>query len=209
MTSKAKIIALALFVLSQAAASDLFAGDIALILLVVTIVAGWRAIDGFWLIGLSGLVAGAAAGLLILGPGYRLAMRIVAILDPTRAEEFSVEGTLFILIGIGLILGALNAATFSLPRRAFGVSSPVVAGGMLATVQMLLLTFASGELSEEIFELGLGAWVNIPLFALFTFAFAVAAMALADVVEGRLRERRRGTAAGDVPALTHTGKVDR
>jgi hypothetical protein len=55
---------------------------------------------------------------------------------------------------------------------------------------MVELTFFAGELSQEIFDLGLGAWVNIPLFGLIALGYGIAAMAVADRVESSLPTRR-------------------
>jgi hypothetical protein len=47
--------------------------------------AGWLLVPGFWRSFGLGAIAGAMAGLLVLGPGLRIAMRVVAILDPVRS----------------------------------------------------------------------------------------------------------------------------
>jgi hypothetical protein len=196
---KARVAAMAVLLTSYVAMGDMIMAELAGVLLVVAAVAAWRFVDGFWRIVVSGFVGGAAAGLLILGPGFRLAMRAVAIMDPVHPEEFSVEGTLFIVIGLGAIMGGVTGSTAHLVRRALAIDSAVVSGTLLAALEMAILTFLSGELSRELFALGISAWFNIPLFALFTLGYGIAAMALADKAEAAMLSRSDSRGA-KVPA---------
>ena len=82
----------------------------------------------------AGAVAGAVAGVLVLGIGLRLAMRVVAITDPTRTPEFSVGGTAFILVGIGVMLGAFAGAYLGGLRHLLGLQRVAVA--IIATIAM-------------------------------------------------------------------------
>jgi hypothetical protein len=199
LSLKAKTAALAVLVASYMGTHDVIAGDLGLALLVVAVFASWRFVDGFWPIVGSGLVGGAVAGLLILGPGFRLAMRAAAIMDPAHPEEFTIGGTLFIVVGIGAILGGVRGATAHLARRAFGIRSAILAGALLATVEMATLALFSGDLSRELFEIGFGAWVNIPLFGLFALGYGIAAMAVADRAEAAIHHRT-GRRREEVPA---------
>lgn len=180
MTWKGRAAALAVLVAVNLEVSGVLGSAIALPLLVVAIAAAWRYTAGFWRIVVSGLVGGALAGLLILGPGFRLAMRAVALMDPTMDPEFTLEGTFFIVIFIGAILGGIQAISGNLLRRFLGIESAVVAGFLLALMVMFGLTFLSGEVSDELFQLGLSPWINIPLFGAIALAYGIAAMALAD-----------------------------
>ena len=121
------------------AIEDMLVPAIALPLLVLAIALAWRFTEGFWRTVAYGLVGGAIAGLLIMGPGFRLAMRVVAIMDSARTPEFSIEGTFFFIIGIGGIFGALISAFGNLIRKSAQVTSVAVAGVVLGTVQMIML----------------------------------------------------------------------
>ncbi len=188
MSKLARWAAVVALALTYAAFGDVF-GEIGLILLVAALIVVWRGTPGFWRVVTGGLVGGAVAGLLVLGPGYRLAMRVVAMMDPTLAEEFSIGGTVFIVLGIGAIMGGAQAAIFQLVRRGLGLGSAIWSGVLLGTVLMVDLTFFAGELSDELFKLGAGAWVNIPLFGVFSVAYGIAAMATADKAESVMFSR--------------------
>lgn len=199
MSWKAKAAASAVLIGSYMGTNDILGAELGLVLLLGAAVAAWRFVDGFWRIAISGFVGGAIAGLLILGPGFRLAMRAVAMMDPVHPEEFTLGGTLFIVVGIGAILGGVQGVTAHLARRAFGMSSAVLAGSILAAMQMTMLTFFSGDLSRELFDLGVSPWINIPLFGLVAWGYGVAAMAVADRAEEAMFSGRR-RAREKVPA---------
>ena len=150
-----------------------------------------RELGGFWRALFGGMLGGAVAGVLILGPGFRLAMRAVALMDPIQPEEFTVGGTLFIIILVGGIIGAITATVTNILRWSLGIASPVWAGALLGSLLMVDLVFFSGDVSDEIFQLGISPWINIPLFGLYALAYGIAAMAIADSV-GRSMFSRRG-----------------
>lgn len=189
MSWKARTASISVLVATYIGTNDVITVELGLVLLLIAAVAAWRFVNGFWRIVVSGFVGGATAGLLILGPGFRLAMRAVAIMDPVHPEEFTLEGTLFVVVGIGAILGGVQGLTAHLARRAFGIRSAVVAGTLLAALEMILLSLFSGELSRELFDLGISAWINIPLFGLFTLGYGIAAMAMADKAEAGMFSR--------------------
>lgn len=137
------------------------------------LVLGTVRIRRFWRIVGRALLAGGLAGVLVLGPGYRVAMRVVAIVDPLRSPELSLEGTLFILVGIGLVFGAVTTAWTSLLARTWALSRR--AGVGLLTVVTLVSLFADSATVEELRELGAGLWMNVPMFAGTTLVFAVLA----------------------------------
>ena len=135
-----------------------------------------------------GALAGAVAGVLVLGVGFRLAMRIVAILDPARTPEFSAGGTAFILIGLGLMLGAFAGGYLGALRHLLGLERVPMA--IIATVALTPILFGDSETLEELVELGLGAWVNIPMFVGIVFAYGWAQDGLARRLDRRTFGRR-------------------
>ncbi len=148
------------------------------VLSVVAIGVGWRYIPGFWRTVGFGLLGGAIAGVAVLGPGFRLSMRVVAILDPIRNVEFTLGGTLFIVIGVGLIIGGVFGLAAALLRRAFELPGRVMAVGMTAVIMGLLL--ADTGLRSEFVDLGAGPWLNIPMFGAVVFCYAIVANRLID-----------------------------
>jgi hypothetical protein len=83
--------------------------------ILIGIGAGWLLVPGFWRSSLYGAIGGVVAGLLVLGPGLRIAMRVVAILDPVRSPEFTVGGTMFIIIGVGVMMGGIFGVSATSP----------------------------------------------------------------------------------------------
>lgn len=159
---------------------------------------GIVAVPGFWRIVGRALAAGGLAGVLVLAPGYRVAMRVVAIVDPGRTPELTLEGTLFLLVGIGLVFGAVTTAWTSLLGRTLELSRRAGAG--LLTVATLVLLFADSATIAELRELGGGPWMNVPMFAGVTVGFAALAdrWARPDAttrrIRGRTSHRGEGTA---------------
>jgi len=184
MTWKGRLTSLSVVVAIVINIEDVLSPMIGLPLLVSAVALAWRFTDSFWKTVAFGLVGGAIAGALIMGPGFRVAMRLVAIMEPTRAPEFSAGGTLFIIVGIGGILGGVVGIAGNLIRRALSITSVVVAGVVLAVFEMTLLLTDSG-LRQEFFELGAGPWVNIALFGFFALGYGIAAMATAEYLERR------------------------
>lgn len=151
--------------------------------LVIGVGAAWLLIPGFWRSIFHGAIGGVVAGLLILGPGLRLAMRVVAILDPIRSPEFTVGGTLFIIVGLGAIMGGIFGLFGNVARRGFGI--PLRVAGMVPALLVALMIGLDSEIRREIIELGAGAWLNVPMFA----AVAVGYGALWTLVVTRLEVR--------------------
>ena len=163
-------------------------GELGLVSTVALFVWVARSIPGFAGAAVRGLVAGAVAGFVVLGVGFRLAMRAVAIADPARTPEFSVGGTIFILVGIGLILGAFTGAYLGGFRHLLGLAAPSVA--LVATVALSLTLFGDSEIRSELFELGLGAWINIPMFTSILFAYGLTQVGIARRLDRRAATRR-------------------
>ncbi len=155
-----------------------------LALVAALLAAGGLIVPGFRRSLMTGAAAGATAGILVLGPAFRLAMRVVAVTDPLRRPEFTVGGTFFVVVVAGSILGGLLGVGVVLVRRAWSLSPIVVSGAVAALGTGLLLI--DTDLRGELLNLGVGAAVNIPLFALAWALYGVAAVRLAARIERRL-----------------------
>ncbi len=135
---------------------------VALAIVAAALTVGWRMVPGFWRTVGRGIAAGAVAGVLVLGPGFRLAMRLVAIIEPLRRPEFTLEGTAFIVIVIGLVFGAITGGWTTLVASSLGVSRGIGTG--VITVAAFAQLFSSSEVLAELGELGAGPWMNVPMF---------------------------------------------
>ncbi len=135
---------------------------VALAIVAGVLLVGWRRVPRFWRTVARGLVAGGLAGLLVLGPGFRLVMRVVAILDPVRSPEFTLEGTLFLVLIVGLVFGAITAGWTTLVSSAARL--PRWGGASLVTIAALVQLFSDSEVLRELTELGAGPWMNVPMF---------------------------------------------
>lgn len=173
-----------------------FIGErVALVVVALVALAGWRYVPGFWRTIGGGLLGGAIAGALILGPGFRLAMRVVAILD-IRRVEFTLGGTFFIIVGVGVILGGALGVLAALLRRGLGWSGPIMAGVM--TVGLVGLLLLDTGLRSEFVTLGAGPWLNIPMFTAVAFAYGLYANRLIDRLQAKT-SRRATREAVEVP----------
>jgi hypothetical protein len=143
---------------------------VALAVVAGALVVGWRRIPRFWRSVARGLVAGGLAGALVLGPGFRLVMRIVAIVDPVRRPEFTLEGTMFLVVMVGLIFGAITAGWTVLVATALRL--PRWGGAGLITLATIFPLFSDSEVLRELNELGAGPWVNVPMFLGVTVLYA-------------------------------------
>lgn len=169
------------------------------VLLLVGVGLGWWLVPEFWRSALFGALGGIASGILVLGVGLRVAMRVVAMLDPIRTPEFTLEGTMFILIGIGGIFGGLLGILANLARRGMRLNSVITAGILPAAAAMSLL-FVDDEIRRELFELGAGAWVNIPMFGLVSILYGIAVSVTTRVLEDRTATKRAVTNKAGVQA---------
>ncbi|MGF1618745.1 MAG: hypothetical protein ACFCU2_13225 [Acidimicrobiia bacterium] len=152
--------------------------------------AAWLLMPGFWRSVFHGAIGGVVAGLLILGPGLRLAMRVVAILDPIRSPEFTFGGTMFIIVGIGAIFGGIFGAFGGLARRGFGI--PLRGAGIVPALLVALMIGLDTELRSEIIELGVGPWLNVPMFAAVAVGYgALWALVITRLEAQGLRKKPR------------------
>jgi len=167
-----------------ALATTPISGPVAEGLVLVGVGLAWRLVPGFWRSVLYGAIGGVVSGLLILGPGLRLAMRVVAIIDPLRTPEFTVEGTMFIVIFIGGFFGGILGITANLARHGLELRSKM-ASATLPAMAVLAVLLTAEDLRMELFELGAGAWMNIPMFGLVSLLYGAGAIATAMRLEQR------------------------
>lgn len=149
----------------------------------VAVGVGWRFFPNFGRTVVVGLFAGAVAGLLILGPGARMAMRLVAIVDPLRMPELTLEGTAVVIVMVGGALGAV----FGLIGNVLRVGWPLHAQGSAVAVTIVLMAtlLVEAELRAEFMTLGRGPWMNIPLFTAVAFAYGRVAAAIMERATAR------------------------
>lgn len=145
---------------------------VSLAVLAFAAVLGRRATPRFLRVTARAAIAGAISGLLVLGPGFRLAMRVVAILEPVRAPEFSLGGTVLVVVGFGGVVGVATGVFASLVARGLGLTHTGLA--LLASVPVMAMLILDSELSRELLELGAGGWVNVPMFAGVSVAHGMA-----------------------------------
>jgi hypothetical protein len=160
----------------------------------IGIALGWWLVPGFWRVALNGIIGGVIAGLIILGPGLRAAMRLVAILDPVRTPEFTLDGTMFLIVLVGGGMGGIFGVAGAMLRTGFGLRLPT-AGLIPALLVMAIIAFSS-DLRAELLGLGAGPWVNIPLFGGVALAYGLATMRIVSGLERRRKQRK--VVIGDV-----------
>lgn len=145
-------------------------GEVGGLIALSAILMGIVWVPGFLRSILRGAIAGGIAGVLVLGPGMRLAMRIVALMEPARPTEFTIGGTLFIIMFIGGIVGALVGAHARVTADSIGWHR----GGaqLLAFAVVSVLLFSDSEIRSELVDLGAGPFVNLALFVLVFGGYA-------------------------------------
>jgi hypothetical protein len=187
-------VALAVVMLIVVLIGGLISAPVGVAVAGVAIIAGWRMVPGFWrTVGL-GALSGAICGVLILAPGFRLAMRVVAILDPVRTPEFTMEGTMFIMVFLGVVLGAVFGIEAAVLRLAFTISGPVMAVSMTVIIMGMLL--AGSDLRSEFLDLGAGAWLNVPMFATVVLLYSLALNKAVDRSHAKRASRAAPVEAG-------------
>ncbi len=130
---------------------------------------------------LSGLVGGGIAGLVALGAGSRLAMRVVSITGGRR--EVSADGTMFLLIA-GAMLGAIIGLSLAGVLRLWRVRGWVVGTILMVFFGSLLLV--GSDTRSELFDEGLGIWLNLPMFLGVFVLYGVLAVQSIGWVDARL-----------------------
>lgn len=164
--------------LGAAVGGSVVGGVAAVGLLLLLFYGGRKWIPGFFRKLGRSVFAGALAGLLVLAPMFRLAMRIVNVFEPSRPFEFSVGGTMFILMFIGVIMGFVIGVSVLFLRD--GLDSSRVVTSLLTGGLVLALLLTNPEFRTELLELGAGGWMNIPMFGLSAVLYGWALQALYD-----------------------------
>jgi hypothetical protein len=156
-----------------AAAPMVSGAGITLPLLVLIVVGGFLVVPRFGRLLLAGVLGGVVTGAIVLGGSLRVAMRIVAVMDPGREPELTPATFVIILVGVffGLSAGIVIAVLQRLWRP-----RPLLIAWATGLVGIGLFLLAP-DLRRELFEEGAGALVNIPLFTSTFFAFGWSAAA--------------------------------
>lgn len=115
-------------------------------------------------------------------------MRVVAIIDPVRSPEFTVGGTMFIIIGVGVIMGGILGVIGNIARSGFDIPSRWA--GLVPAVLVMLMIGLDSELRGEIVELGAGPWFNIPMFGAVAVGYGTVWIWIVHRLEMRRIERR-------------------
>lgn len=106
---------------------------------------------------------------------------------------------MFILIGIGAMFGGLVGILANLARRGMRLNSIITAAILPAAGAMSLL-LVGDETRRELFELGAGAWVNIPMFGLVAVLYGIAVAVTTRVLEERAATKQAVANKAEVQA---------
>jgi hypothetical protein len=195
----------ALFIVSiPLAGSELMGPVWSIAVALIGIGAGWLLIPEFWRGALHGAIGGVIAGLVVLGPGLRVAMRVVAMVDPVRSPEFTVGGTIFIIVGIGAVMGGIVGSFGNVSRIGFNIPSRVA--GLVPALLVMTMIGLDSELRGEILELGVGPWLNIFMFGTVAMGYGwVWARIVGRLEMRRLAKTRHGSAEAATMSLTNPG----
>jgi hypothetical protein len=105
---------------------------------------------------------------------------------------------MFILVIIGALIGLIFGILGSLTRTGWSMN-PTRAWVVPAFLVMLLL-IAAEETRTELFTLGAGPWVNIPMFTGVAVAYGWGVMAVVTRLESRREAKRVSVDRLGVPA---------
>jgi hypothetical protein len=185
------------------------AGLAGLVVVMIPTVRGWdtrrpppmEVIEGAsWLRRLAGVIgrasallaAGVVSGVLVLGLGLRLMMRVAAAVSPESAQgrltdadevvgEVTLGGTMFLVLGVGVLGGMVATAAWVVLRRWLPERS-VVAGLVVAAVGAGLLARPSGLIDPDNrdFVILSPTWLPLLMSVAVVLAFGVSFAVLAD-----------------------------
>lgn len=176
------------------------------ITLATAVALAWRLMPGFWKTVALGAAGGVLAGLVILGPGWRVVMRVVAVWDPSMTPGFTVEGTVLTII---LMLGALGGGVFgvvgNLARKGLTIRIPMA--GILTGLLLPGLFLTDGGLRGELTNLGGGLWINLVLFGTVAVLYGIAALYLAERLEARFTPSSTSRGPGTFKTTDEPGRA--
>ena len=153
-----------------------------------------------------GALAGLIVGVLVLGPGGRIVMRLAAMLDPAaagratengnRIGDITIEGTLVLLIFGGLLIGAASSVVWVaiqewIPGRRF------VRAALAALIAVALTGFQLVRPENHDFRI---LEPVVPILALLLGLVAIAGFAFA-MVDGWLDRRLPQASGRRFPAI--------
>lgn len=163
---------------------------LSIIALAATVALAWWLTPGFWKTVALGAAGGILAGLVILGPGWRVVMRVVAVWDPSMTPDFTVEGTVLTII---LMLGAFGGGVFgvvgNLAMQGLGIRT-ILGAGLITGLLVPGLFLTDEGLRGELTNLGGGLWINLAMFGAVAILYGISAIYLADRLEARFTRRR-------------------
>ena len=146
-------------------------------------------------IALSGL-AGAIAGVLVLGVGGRLVMFVSRLLHPeamgrmteggNRIGEFTLEGTIALLVFVGLGFGLLGGVIWVLVREWIPRKASIVGAGAVGIGG----TFVIDGDNIDFFILE-GPFLDVILLLGLVFLFGVTVFRIDAMLDARMRDRPR------------------
>lgn len=153
--------------------------------LTLAVALAWWLMSGFWKTVALGAAGGVLAGLTILGPGWRVVMRVVAVWDPSMTPDFTLDGTVVTII---LMLGTLGGGVFgvvgSLAKEGLGIRS-IPRAGFLTGLLLPGLLLTDQGLRGELTDLVGGLWVNLAMFGTVAVLYGIAAIYMADRLDVR------------------------
>lgn len=135
---------------------------------------------------ISGLLAGGGLGLIALGGGMRVAMRLVALSGGRR--EVSLGGTVFLLVG-GAMIGAVTGLGIAAALRAWPKAGRIP--GLAVAGFLYLGIVVDSETFQEFLHEGFGGWMNFPLFVLPLAAYGWWIGSLIAAIDAKIPVRPR------------------
>jgi hypothetical protein len=129
------------------------------------------------------------------------------MVDPVRSPEFTIGGTMFIIVGIGAVMGGIFGVFGNVSRIGFNV--PSRAAGLVPALLVVMMIGLDSELRGEIVELGAGPWLNIPMFGAVAIAYGwVWARIVGRLEKRRLAKTRQRSPEAATMSLTNPGGLE-
>lgn len=151
-------------------------------LVILMTIGAFVVVPRFARIQVSGMVGGVVTGLVVLGVGLRLAMRLVVLADDVREPVLTSET--FVIIFFGAVVGLMMGPVIAVSQRLWAPSNALI--GAVVAVASMSIFLISPDLRTELFNDGAGPLLNIPLFTATFFAFGASANEVISRIERRL-----------------------